>query len=150
MKHTIIKQIEIAAPVSKVWRALTDHRQFGEWFHAKIDSPFVVGGTSTGSVNCSGCESHEWKVIIEKMEPETYFAYRWHPFGVDDKRDFAQGRATLVEFRLTPIATGTLLQVTESGFEHLPDDRRDEAFRMNTGGWEMQLENIARYAAENR
>jgi hypothetical protein len=42
---------------------------------------------------------------------------------------------------------GTLLTVTESGFQKLPPERRAEAFRMNEGGWAEQLQNIERHVA---
>jgi hypothetical protein len=40
---------------------------------------------------------------------------------------------------------GTLLRIVESGFDKLPDKRRDEAFRKNEGGWSTQLGNIAQH-----
>jgi hypothetical protein len=52
---------------------------------------------------------------------------------------------TLVEFRLAEAADGTLLTVVESGFDRIPQARRDEAFRMNDGGWTAQVRNIQRY-----
>jgi hypothetical protein len=53
-----------------------------------------------------------------------------------------------VEFKLEKTSTGTLLTVTESGFDKLPADRRDEAFRMNDNGWTIQTTNIETYAAQ--
>ena len=50
-----------------------------------------------------------------------------------------------MEFRLQKTATGTLLTLTESGFDKIPAHRRDEALRMNGGGWEQQMKNIERY-----
>jgi hypothetical protein len=50
-----------------------------------------------------------------------------------------------VEFRLEATAGGTLLTVTESGFEKIPAARRDEAFRKNDGGWAQQMRNIQAY-----
>jgi hypothetical protein len=42
-------------------------------------------------------------------------------------------------------ATGTRLSIVESGFDKLPPHRRDEAFRMNDGGWSQQIRNIAQH-----
>jgi uncharacterized protein YndB with AHSA1/START domain len=39
MSNSIEKQIELKAPLSRVWRALTDYREFGEWFRVKLDGP---------------------------------------------------------------------------------------------------------------
>jgi uncharacterized protein YndB with AHSA1/START domain len=145
---TIEKTIEIKAPVSRVWRALTDSQQFGEWFRVKIDGPFALGKSSTGQILVPGFEHIKWSSVIQKVEPERVFAYTWNPYAADPARDYTLEEPTLVEFTLEPTASGTRLTVVESGFSKLPASRRDEAFRMNTGGWVAQLENIARYVEQ--
>src|SRR5580692_3072226 len=114
METQIEKQIEIAAPVSRVWRALTDYRQFGEWFMVKMDGPFVVGKTVGGQITHPGYEHLRMEIEVKAIEPETLFSYTWHPYAVDPKADYSQETPTLVEFRLQDIANGTLLVVTES------------------------------------
>src|ERR1700756_1277253 len=148
MENRIEKRIELKAPVSRVWRALTDHREFGEWFRVKLDGPFVVGQTSRGHITYPGYEHLKWEAMVEKMEPERLFSFTWHPYSVDPKIDYSKETPTLVEFRLEKTATGTLLLLTESGFENVPSDRRLEAFRMNDNGWTQQMENIKTYVAE--
>ncbi|HAH46196.1 MAG TPA: vanillate O-demethylase oxidoreductase VanB, partial [Planctomycetaceae bacterium] len=54
-----------------------------------------------------------------------------------------------VEFHLEAIEDGTLLTVIESGFDAIPAVRRDEAFRMNDGGWTGQIKNIETYLNES-
>jgi uncharacterized protein YndB with AHSA1/START domain len=147
MESVIEKRIELKAPVSRVWRALTDHREFGEWFRVKVDSAFVPGQTSRGHITYPGYEHLQWEVVVQKMEPERLFSFTWHPYAIDPKKDYSQETPTLVEFRLEKTATGTLLTVTESGFENVPGDRRLEAFRMNDGGWAEQMKNIASHVA---
>lgn len=149
MESRIIeKQIELKAPVSRVWRALTDYQQFGEWFRVKVDGPFEPGKTSTGHMTWPGYEHLKWEVVVQEMEPEQYFAYTWHPYAVDPNVDYSTETPTLVEFHLEPTATGTLLKVTESGFEDVPSARRLEAFEKNSNGWAQQLKNIESYVAE--
>ena len=82
------------------------------------------------------------------MEPERFFSFTWHPYAVDPKKDYSKETPTLVEFRLESVPNGTLLIVTESGFDKVPANRRAEAFRMNDEGWGIQLENIAKYVAK--
>ena len=147
MNDRIEKRIELAAPVSRVWRALTDYREFGEWFRVKLEGPFVVGQVSRGQITYPGFEHVKWQATVQKMEPERLFSFTWHPYAVDPKVDYAQEPPTLVEFRLEKTAGGTLLTVTESGFDKIPKHRRAEAFRMNEGGWTAQLENIERHVA---
>jgi len=148
MNNRIEKRIELRAPISRVWRALTDHREFGEWFRVKLDGPFVAGQVSRGNITWPGYEHVKWEAVVEKMEPERVFSFTWHPYSVDPKIDYSQETPTLVEFRLEKTATGTLLLLTESGFENVPSDRRLEAFRMNDNGWSQQIENIKTYVAE--
>jgi len=147
LSDRIEKQIELKAPVSRVWRALTDHREFGEWFRVKIDGPFVPGMPSTGHVTYPGYEHVQWHAIVQRMEPESLFSFTWHPYAVDPKIDYSAESPTLVEFRLEPIPGGTRLRLTESGFDKLPANRRAEAMRMNDGGWTEQLKNIERHVA---
>jgi uncharacterized protein YndB with AHSA1/START domain len=143
----IERQIQLAAPVSRVWRALTDATEFGEWFRVRLDGPFVAGGTTRGRITHPGYEHVTMEVHVERLEPERLFSYRWHPYAIDPKVDYSSEPATLVEFRLEPRDGGTFLTVSESGFDQLPPHRRDEAFRMNDSGWAAQLENIARHVA---
>jgi uncharacterized protein YndB with AHSA1/START domain len=144
----IEKEIELKAPISRVWRALTDYREFGEWFRVKLEGPFVVGQVSGGQLTHPGYEHLRMEVVVQKIEPERYFSYTWHPYAIDPKVDYSQETPTLVEFRLEKSATGTLLKVTESGFDKIPSARRLEAFRMNDNGWAQQLQNIESHVAE--
>ena len=129
MENRIEKRIELKAPVARVWRALTDYREFSEWFHVNLESPFVPGQTVRGQVTHPGYEHVTLEVVVQKMEPQRLFSYTWHPYAVDPKVDYSQETPTLVEFTLEPTATGTLLQVTESGFENIPAARRAEGGR---------------------
>ena len=145
----IEKQIELKAPVSRVWRALTDYREFSQWFRVNLEGPFVVGQVTRGNSTYPRYEHLKMEVVVQKMEPEQLFAFTWHPAALDSERDYTSEPSTLVEFRLEETADGTLLTVTESGFSKLPADRRDEAFRLNEDGWSEQLQNIARHVEES-
>lgn len=148
MTDRIEKQIELKAPVSRVWRALTDYKEFGAWFGVKFESPFAVGQPARGRITHPGYEHLMLEAVVQKIEPETLFSYTWHPYAIDTKVDYSKETPTLVEFRLEKTATGTLLRVTESGFDKIPSARRDEAFRKNEGGWAQQMKNIERHVAE--
>jgi uncharacterized protein YndB with AHSA1/START domain len=147
MSNSIEKHVEIQAPVSRVWRALTDHREFGEWFRVKLDGPFVPGEVSRGHITYPGYEHLKWEVTIREMVPERLFSFAWHPYAVDPDIDYSSEPSTLVEFRLEPKGGGTLLVVIESGFDAIPKERRFEAYRMNEGGWAEQMKNIETHVA---
>lgn len=152
MSDRIERKVEIKAPVSRVWRALTDYREFGEWFRVKLDGPFAVGKVSTGWMTYPGYEHIKWEAVVEKMEPERLFSFTWPQIKSHDKAtyspDYTGAPTTLVEFRLEKTASGTLLSLTESGFDKLPEDFRSQALRSNEGGWTEQLNNISNYVAQ--
>ena len=152
MNNYIEKRIELKAPISRVWRALTDYREFGQWFRVKLDGPFVPGQVSRGQITYPGYEHVKWEAVVQKMEPERLFSFTWpHPKSldkVDTPVDYAQEPTTLVEFRLQKTTSGTLLVLTESGFDKLPGDRSLEAFRRNDRGWTEQMKNIENYVAQ--
>jgi uncharacterized protein YndB with AHSA1/START domain len=140
----IVKQIELNAPVARVWHALTDYKEFGAWFRVNLESPFVVGETTRGQVTNPGCDHMVMEFVVEQMQPERLFSYRWHPCYEDDSEP-----STLVEFTLEPAAEGTLLRITESGFDALSQVKRDEVWRRNDGGWTGQVENITAHVTGN-
>ena len=142
MVDRIEKTIELAAPIERVWRALTDHTEFGTWFRVKLDAPFVPGEMSRGRITHPGYEHVVWEARVVTMDRPRLFSFSWHPYGIDKTVDYSAEPPTLVEFRLEPTATGTRLVLTESGFDALPANRRELAFRMNDGGWAQQVENI--------
>lgn len=148
MNDRIEKRIELKAPVSRVWHALTDHEAFGAWFQVKLAGPFEPGREAIGRITHPGFEHVTWRAVVKEMVPERLFSLTWHPFAVDPEVDYASEPQTLIEFRLEPHGDGTLLTLTESGFERIPAHRRDEAFRMNDGGWTQQMENIRRYVEQ--
>ena len=152
-RDRIEKRIELKAPISRVWRALTDYQEFGEWFRVKLEGPFRVGQVARGQITYPGYEHGKWEAHVEKMEPERLFSFTWpHAKSLekaDYSPDYSKEPTTLVEFRLEKTPKGTLLVVTESGFDKLPSDRREKAYRGNEGGWTEQMKNIEDYVAKN-
>ncbi|HET7587242.1 MAG TPA: SRPBCC family protein [Gammaproteobacteria bacterium] len=145
MNDRIEKAVELKAPVARVWRALTDYREFGEWFRVALDGPFIVGETCQGHITYPGYEHLKWQATVKAMEAERLFSFTWHPYAVEQDVDYGIEPQTLVEFRLEPTDDGTRLIISESGFAALPEGRRMEAFRMNESGWEEQAGNIRSY-----
>jgi uncharacterized protein YndB with AHSA1/START domain len=148
MNDRIEKRVQLKAPVSRVWRALTDYREFGTWFGVKLEGAFVPGQPAGGQITYPGWEHVRMQLVVQKMQPETRFSFTWHPYAVDPKADYAQETPTLVEFTLEKNASGTLLTVTESGFDRIPAARRAEAFRMNDSGWAAQMNSIAKHVTQ--
>jgi uncharacterized protein YndB with AHSA1/START domain len=141
----IEKSVPLAAPVERVWRALTEPAEFGAWFRAELDAPFERGKTTGGRMTYPGYEHLRWKAEVETMEAPRLFSFRWHPYAIDPEVDYSSEPMTLVEFRLEAEGDGTRLTVTESGFGALPPHRRTEALPITDAGWAHQMRNIAKH-----
>ncbi|MEZ5559701.1 MAG: SRPBCC family protein [Pseudomonadales bacterium] len=141
MSDRIEQIVELAAPPTRVWQVLTDHREFGAWFRVRLDGPFQVGSVATGQITHPGYEHLSWRALIERMDSEQVFAFSWEPAG-DAMNELGHHVSTLVEFTLIPSGPGTRLLISESGFDALPEALRDEAYRRNASGWEQQAQNI--------
>lgn len=152
----IEKQVELRASMERVWRAISDSQEFGRWFGARIDGPFVAGTSVTATITGTTVDEEvaelqrphagakaTWQIVA--VEPPRRFAYRWHPFAVDADVDYAAEPTTLVEFTLSPTPHGVLLTIVESGFEAIPAARRSAAFEANSGGWAKQVELVRKY-----
>jgi len=139
-KHTVLR-----APRSRVWNALTDHEAFGDWFRVKVEGRFKPGARVRGKVTYPGWEHVPFDITIVQMEPERLFSWRWHPHMDEPGKDYSGEPTTLVVFELEEVPEGTRLTVVESGFEGIPADRLQKAYRGNESGWSGQLENIRRH-----
>ncbi len=145
----IERSVLIEAPRERVWRALSNAEEFGSWFGADLKGQvFAQGQRARGRITVAGYEHVWFDVAVERIEPPALFSYRWHPYAVDAAVDYSTEEPTLVTFTLADApGNATLLTVTETGFDKVPPNRRFEAFRMNSRGWEGQLANIVRHVA---
>lgn len=143
--QSVVRTVVLHAPVERVWRALTDHREFGTWFKARIDQPFEVGRTQTGGMLEPGYEHYQWLSTVVTLDAPRRFAFRW-PHPRDPHAQSYEGEpTTLVTFELEPVPEGTRLTITESGFEAIDEERRAASMRDNAQGWEIQAQRIADY-----
>ncbi len=157
----IEKQILLRAPRERVWRALSDSTEFGTWFGVKFDAPFVPGARMRGVLVGSAVDAevakyqsvHKGKafeIVIEDMEPEKLFSFRWHPHAVEPDVDYSAEPMTLVTFTLAEAENGILLTVTESGFDQIPLARRATALTANEGGWAIMVQVVGKYVSHAR
>ena len=144
-KDRIVKTVDLKAPVARVWKALTDYKEFGTWFRVDLDQPFEAGGKSTGRITYPGHEGIPWVAYIDCMEPERLFSFRWYDTEDGSSGPNGEAPALLVTFELSETTEGTHLTITESGFAALPEARRIELMRGNEEGWTIQAGHIAQY-----
>lgn len=155
----IERRVLLDAPLDRVWHAISDAQEFGSWFGVRFDGPFVAGESLTGqivptTVDPEVAESqkpHEglrFEITVDRVEPMRLFSFRWHPYAADPAIDYSQEPTTLVAFELEESPGGTVLTITESGFDRIPLARRAAAFEMNAQGWEAQLTLIEKYLVQ--
>jgi uncharacterized protein YndB with AHSA1/START domain len=86
----IEKRTLLHAPLNRVWRAISDSAAFGTWFGVKFGSPFTPGAVMHGIIVpttvdaevAKGQKAYEgvaFEIVVEQMEPEKLFSFRWHP-----------------------------------------------------------------------
>jgi uncharacterized protein YndB with AHSA1/START domain len=141
----IEREIHLNAPRSRVWSAISNADEFGNWFGMVLDGNFEPGKSIKGRVTIKEYDHLTIEMVVDRVEPETLFSYRWHPYAVDVDKDYSSEPMTLVTFTLEDADGGTLLRTVESGFDALPPERVAEAYRMNSSGWNGQLNNIEKH-----
>ena len=141
----IEKTVKLDAPRSRVWRAISDSKQFGQWFGVTLSSAFAPGAAVEGRMNHPKYAHLALTIWIESVDPERFFSFRWHPYALEEGVDYNAEPTTLVTFSLEPEETGTRLTIVESGFDAIPESRRAMAFSMNDRGWASQVENIRKF-----
>jgi len=143
----IERRVVVRASRSRVWRAISTVKEFGAWFRVNLEGEFVEGGMVRGRITHPGFEHVTVEMLVERVEPERYFSYRWHPHAIDPAVDYSAEPTTLVEFTLQDTEDGTAVTIVESGFDRIPLARRAEAFRMNDQGWAGEIKNLERYVS---
>ncbi len=150
----IEKSVVLRAPLARVWRALTDAKEFGSWFGVEFNGPFSPGvplqGKITSPPSPPEYAGFTFDVAVDRIEPMRLFSFRWHPYAVERGRDYSKEPTTLVVFELEEVPEGTRLKVVESGFDRIPPERRATAFRMNDQGWAAQMKAIEKYLGAKR
>ena len=154
----IRKTAVLRAPLARVWAAISDATQFGTWFGAEFDGPFVPGArvgarivpTKVDTEVAKLQEPHAgtaFDVLVERVEPMRLLSFRWRPYPVDSEH-LATAPTTLVEFELTEAPDGTTITITESGYLEVPLDKRANAFKGNEEGWSHQLRLLEKYLVQ--
>ena len=152
----IEKEVVLRAPLERVWRAISDADEFGQWFGVRFDGPFVAGASVTGVITPTTVDedvaraqeahvgkSDTWHIVA--IEPQRRLAFRWHPYPADAGAYQSQEPTTLVEFTLTDTGEGVLLRIVESGFDNIPAEHRVSAFEGNSEGWAKQTALVRQY-----
>lgn len=96
----------LAHAPEKVWQALTDAKEFGQWYNAEAEIEPKVGGTVTVH---SG--PFTWTGPVLQYLPHHIFEYEHNHAPVEE---MPEGENTVVRWELEPSDTGTTLTFTQS------------------------------------
>ena len=155
----IVKQTTLKASLPRVWRAISDPAEFGQWFGLRFDRlAFVPGETITGVIAPTVVDAEvakrqaphvgkSFSLRILELDPMQRFAFQWHPFAIDPNADYDDEPMTTVTFALEEADEGVRLTLSETGFELIPQARRAAAFTANDGGWSAQMRLLAGWLA---
>ena len=155
----IEKKVLLRAPVSRVWKAVTDAEEFGRWFGVRLEGPFKPGAAVRGIIVPTAVDAEvakaqapyegmPFEITIDRIEPERLFSFRWHPYAIEPGIDYSHEPTTLIVFTLEETGEGVMLTVTESGFDRIPLARRVQAFTANEEGWRMMIRMIEKHLAQ--
>lgn len=137
----IRRKMMLKAPLEKVWTAIATPGGFEGWFKCKVSGLWEVGKIVTltwpsGSKN---------EIRIVALNPQTDFHFQWHPGSCLTLDVHPENQLTTVMFYLRPGSDVTEMEIVESGFANVPEDRRAEVLALNSEGWDEEMENIRTY-----
>jgi len=146
--NKIERQILLRASRERVWQAITDIAEFSKWFLVESEGAFAPGARVHLISTHEACPGESFFVFVEEMDAPRKFSWRWHPGMKEAGVDYHDEPTTLVVFLLEEAQGGTLLTVTESGFDQISLTRRAGVLKQNTGGWEFMLKQIESYVGQ--
>ena len=144
--NRIDRTIEVKAPPDRVWRVLTTARDLGTWFRMSVEGEIAQGADVWMTSTSPGYEGIRFVMRITELTPPRRFVWQWHPGAIDPAVDYSKEPWTTVTFTLEPSGTGTLLSMSETGFNELSLARRAKAYADNTQGWNEVMKWIQEYA----
>jgi uncharacterized protein YndB with AHSA1/START domain len=158
MTDRIEKRVTLKAPLARVWRAISDGREFGSWFGVAFEGPLTAGAKVAArlvptTVDAEVAKKQEpyagtpFHIWVVEVQPMRRLSFRWHPYDPDESGDPESGPTTLVTFELAEAPGGTALAITESGFDAIAIEKRAKSFAANEEGWTIQTTLIAKYLA---
>lgn len=136
----IRRELVVAAPIEKVWEALTTPEHLSMWFGDSAEVDLRPGGRARFGWSEFDASS---EAIVEIVDRPFRFSFRWESL----KDTPVEQASTLVEFSLESVGEGTRLILVESGFADLPEDAYDHRFEENSSGWTAELEDLSVYLA---
>jgi uncharacterized protein YndB with AHSA1/START domain len=137
--NAITRTLDLAHPQEKVWGAITTLEGLASWFGSHADGEIAPG--QDVHMRWEQYDNAKQILAVQVVDPMSVFAYSWGINGAPD----GDPRRTYVEFALEPIASGTRLTVTESGFAQLPDEWLESSYQGNVEGWRSELDELVAY-----
>jgi uncharacterized protein YndB with AHSA1/START domain len=135
---TVRRTIRIAAPVEKVWTAVTEPEHISRWFGRT-----VLNGTVAGAIGSITFENYGTVPLrVEAVDAPRMVSYRWGNDDAAEQRPDSvdEEHSTVFTFTLEPLADGTQLTVVETGFDRTSDPALNMA--SHSEGWVSELDKL--------
>jgi uncharacterized protein YndB with AHSA1/START domain len=145
----IDRQIEIAAPIDRVWRALTNPAELSAWFQVTIEGEIAAGKEVQMTTTHLAKNQQSFRVLFVELDAPRKFVWQWHPGMKDPQVDYSKEPRTTVTFTLEQHGRGTRVSVAETGFDAISLDRRAKVHQDNSGGWSTVLVWLKNFAEKD-
>jgi uncharacterized protein YndB with AHSA1/START domain len=157
----IEKSIVLNCALERVWCAISEARQFSAWMGLSDHGDFVPGTLFTAKMAPTKFNDEfaklqepfdglQVKMTIDQIQRPRLFSFRFHPFAVDPDADYSREPMNLVTFELQEVPDGTMVTITETGFDRIPLERRAMAYEVNDRGWALATKALENYLATTR
>jgi uncharacterized protein YndB with AHSA1/START domain len=136
-KLAVERSIWIAAPRERAWRAVTEPEQLDQWYatYYRWEIPALQVGTTIKFYNKDD-DTDIQLATIEVVDPPRQFTLRWQP------NQQYPATTLITTFLLEEENGGTRVTISESGYESLPDDERQQWLDATGAGYTMSMENL--------
>jgi uncharacterized protein YndB with AHSA1/START domain len=143
--NSIQQEVLIDAPIERVWSIVTEPEHISHWLSDSAEVDLRPGGELALTLGQFGTAIG----TVVRVERPHVFSFRWVTPEPDRDKHARDGYFTLVEFRLRPDGDRTLLQVAESGFEHVngTEQQNEQLAARHVTGWAAFLSRLTEHAS---
>jgi uncharacterized protein YndB with AHSA1/START domain len=137
-QFSVRRTIRIAAPIEKVWSAVTEPAHISKWFGQAVLDGAGVGARGSLTFPDYGAVP----LRIEAIDEPRMVSYRW---GNDDALgeladEVDPEHSTVFTFTLETVGDATQLTVVETGFETTSDPASN--LESHREGWDAELDKL--------
>lgn len=136
--NQITKQLILCGKPEDVWNsAFGSAEALCSWLPERIEGEFCENGRLTLIWG-----NHRSDAILCEFNPPNSLAFQWHPGDAYTIEQLPESQLTTVRIELNQHIDDTQITLTETGFENIPEEKRQWAYDQNNSGWDEELEKL--------